>query len=109
MEAARTLTSEAEVLAQGTDALRIVSFGYGFYALGMVVVQAFNGAGDTRTPTLINLFCYFAFQIPLALSLAHWAGLGARGAFIAVPVAESLMTVVAVLLFRRGRWQAARV
>lgn len=102
-------TGDPAVLAVGAACLRTISYGYGFYALGMVLVQAFNGAGDTLTPTLINLGCYWAFQIPLAYGLAGHAGLGPRGVFVAILVAESVMTVVAALLFRRGGWQRQRV
>jgi Na+-driven multidrug efflux pump len=75
----------------------------------MVMVQAFNGAGDTFTPTLINLGCYWLFQIPLAYALAIHFGMGARGVFIAFPVAESLLTIVAIIYFRRGRWKEQKV
>jgi Na+-driven multidrug efflux pump len=75
----------------------------------MVMVQAFNGAGDTATPTAINFFCYWCFQIPLAWVLAQQVGLGARGVFAAITVAESLLTVVAVLAFRHGRWRTRTI
>jgi Na+-driven multidrug efflux pump len=102
-------TSDPEVLALGATCLRVVSYGYAFYAWGMVMVQAFNGAGDTATPTWINLGCYWLFQIPLALFLARAAGLGPLGVFLAITIAESLVAVVAVLLFRRGRWKVQAV
>jgi putative MATE family efflux protein len=102
-------TSDPEVLAFGVDCLRVVSLGFPFYALGMVVVQALNGAGDTATPTAINLGAYWLFQLPLALVLAHAARLGALGVFLAVPIAETVMTVAAVVAFRRGRWRRTRV
>lgn len=92
--------------AIGVDALRTLSYGYVFYAWGMVVVQAFNGAGDTLTPTWINLFCFWTFQIPLAWTLAHPAGLGPSGVFWAVCVSECVLALVAVLWFRRGAWKA---
>ncbi len=98
-------TSDPEVLALGAQCLRVVSYGYAFYAWGMVMVQAFNGAGDTRTPTWINLFCYWLFQIPLALGLARGLAFGPLGVFLAITIAESLMAVVAILAFRRGRWK----
>ena len=85
--------------------LRVVSYGYAFYAWGMVLVQAFNGAGDTRTPTFINLGCYWCFQIPLALTLARGLGYGPLGVFLAITVAESLLAVVGLLVFRRGGWK----
>lgn len=102
-------TTDVAVLAAGADGLRIISYGYGFYALGMVLVQAFNGAGDTMTPTMVNLGCYWLFQIPFAYWLAVSVGLGPRGAFIAILVAEALMTVVAVFLFQRGSWRTREV
>jgi putative MATE family efflux protein len=98
-------SADAEVLAAGADCLRIISYGYGFYALGMVLIQAFNGAGDTMTPTYVNLGCYWLLQLPLAYGLAVGAGLGPRGVFIAVLVAESVMTVAAAILFLRGSWR----
>jgi putative MATE family efflux protein len=102
-------TSDEETLRLGAQCLRWVAYGYGFYGLGMVIVQAFNGAGDTATPTWINLGCYWFFQIPLAYVLAYRLDLGALGAFIAIPVAESVVTVVSVLVFRRGRWKTVKV
>jgi putative MATE family efflux protein len=78
-------TSDPEVLLVASECLRIVSLGNICYAWGMVLVQAFNGAGDTRTPSLINFFCYWCFQIPLAYSLSRLAGWGPRGVFMAIP------------------------
>jgi Na+-driven multidrug efflux pump len=75
----------------------------------MVLTQAFNGAGDTWTPTLINLFCFWLFEIPLAWLLAKPVGLGPTGVFVAVLVGFSTMAVVSVVLFRRGRWKRVRV
>jgi putative MATE family efflux protein len=102
-------SADRAVMAAGADCLRIISYGYGFYALGMVLVQAFNGAGDTMTPTWINLGCYWMLQIPLAQALAVGAALGPRGVFLAILIAESVMTTVAVLLFRRGSWRRRTV
>jgi putative MATE family efflux protein len=101
----RLFTQEEEVIHYGVSCLRWVSYGYGFYAWGMVMVQAFNGAGDTYTPTIINFFCYWLFQLPIAYALAHGTGLGPTGVFIAITVAESLIAVVGILVFRRGRWK----
>jgi putative MATE family efflux protein len=97
------------VVAYGTKALRIVSAGFLFYAYGMVVGQAFNGAGDTRTPTLINLGCYWLGEIPLAWLLAKPLGMGPTGVFVSVLVGFSSMAVVAVAVFRRGRWKGVQV
>jgi putative MATE family efflux protein len=102
-------TSDPEVLAIGAQCLRVVSYGYAAYAWGMVLVQAFNGAGDTTTPTWINFFCYWLFQIPLALALARGLGLGPLGVFMAITIAESVIAVVGIALFRRGRWKLQAV
>nr|XP_061804814.1 probable multidrug resistance protein NorM [Nerophis lumbriciformis] len=98
-------TDDPEVLRYGTQCLRWVSFGYLFYAYGMVMPQAFNGAGDTVTPTYINLLCFWLVQIPLAYFLALRWGFGPLGVFAAIPIAEALMAVVAILAFRRGKWK----
>jgi len=102
-------TTDPAVVPYGVAALRFISYGYVFYAYGMVVVQSFNGAGDTNTPTLINLACYWLIQIPLAYSLAIPLGFGAKGVFAAITIAESLLAVVAILAFRRGTWKTREV
>ncbi|HZH29853.1 MAG TPA: MATE family efflux transporter [Pyrinomonadaceae bacterium] len=102
-------TTDASIVAYGVTSLRIISYGFIFYGYGMVMVQAFNGAGDTFTPTVINLFCYWLFQIPLAYALAIHFGLGANGVFMAIPIAETLLTILAIIYFRRGRWKAMKV
>jgi len=101
--------TDPEVLSYGTSCLRIVSYGYVFYAYGMVMVQAFNGAGDTATPTLINLFCYWLWQIPMAYGLARFAGLGPKGVFIAIAISESTLAVVSMIVFRRGKWKQQKI
>jgi putative MATE family efflux protein len=98
-------TTDPEVVPYGVSCLRLISYGYIFYAYGMVMVQAFNGAGDTTTPTVINLCCYWLFQIPLAYSLALPMKLEAQGVFLAITISESVLAVVGVLAFRRGKWK----
>jgi len=105
----RLFSTETMVVAAGISCLRWVSFGYPFYAWGMVMEQAFNGAGDTYTPTLINLFCYWLFQLPMAWALAHSFGFGATGAFMAIMIAETALAVVAIIVFRRGKWKERTV
>jgi putative MATE family efflux protein len=93
------------VVPVGADCLRFLSYGNLCYAYGMVIVQAFNGAGDTYTPTWINLFCYWLFQIPLSYSLAIPLGMGPQGVFTAILVSESAVAITGVIIFRRGRWK----
>jgi putative MATE family efflux protein len=102
-------TNEPAVLTYGTDALRFISAGYVFYAYGMVMVASFNGAGDTTTPTLINIFCYWLLQIPLAYAMARPFGMGARGVFLAITIAESILAVVGILVFRLGSWKNRKI
>jgi putative MATE family efflux protein len=102
-------TSDPEVLRYGVSCLRICSYGYPAYAWGMVMVQAFNGAGDTWTPTWINLGCYWLFQIPFAWALALPLGLGTTGVFVGIAAAESMLAVAGMLAFRRGRWKARQI
>ncbi len=105
----RLFTTDPEVVSYGVGCLRFISYGYVFYAWGMVIVQAFNGAGDTWTPTVINFACQWVFQIPLAWFLAFPAGMGATGVFVAITIAESLLAVVGLWLFRRGRWKVQKI
>ena len=102
-------TSDPEVAAHGIHCLRIVAAGFLFYGFGMVLTQAFNGAGDTRTPTLIHLVCLWLWEIPLAWALAHPLGMGPTGVFTAIAVAFSTLAVVSGAVFRRGRWKEVRV
>lgn len=105
----RIFTSEEAVIAVGKDALRLISYGYLLYAYGLVLVQAFNGAGDTVTPTVINIFCYWLFEIPLANYLATTAGMGPQGVFTAVTATESLIAICGMIAFKMGRWKKAKV
>jgi MATE family, multidrug efflux pump len=102
-------TADPAVHPVAVACLRTVSAGFVFYAYGMVLTQSFNGAGDTRTPTLINLGCFWLLELPLAWVLAHRTGLGSTGAFVAITVAFSSLAVVSALLFRRGHWKERRV
>lgn len=105
----RIFSQDTAVIASGTECLRIVAFGYVFYGYGMVVIQSFNGAGDSRTPTILNFFTYWVFQIPLAYVLSMKAGFGESGAFWAIAIAESAAAVVAILIFRRGTWKTVKI
>jgi len=102
-------SAEPDVLRWGTSCLQILSIGFPMYAVGMVVVQALNGAGDTTTPAILNFICFWLLQIPLAFWLATESSLGPNGAFIAIVVAESLLTILAALVFRKGTWKLQTV
>ncbi len=98
-------TNEKEVIAYGARALQIIGAGYIFYGIGMVMTQALNGAGDTRTPTVINFVCFWLFQVPFAYFLAEGLNLKSTGAFIAIPVAETLIALTAWYYFKKGKWK----
>ena len=105
----RCFTSDPAVINFGVDCLRIICYGNLAYAYGMVMVQSFNGAGDTFTPTVVNLFGYWLFQIPVAYLLASRTSLGPQGVFYAIPLAETAIAIVGVALFRQGRWKKKRI
>ncbi len=102
-------SSEPEVVKYGALALRYICFGYIFFAYGMVIGQAFNGAGDTRTPTIINFFCFWMFEVPLAYFLAITLGFGPQGIFSAIAIAVVLLAVVCIVVFKKGRWKTINV
>jgi putative MATE family efflux protein len=98
-------TVEPDVLRIGTSCLQILAIGFPAYAVGMVIVQAMNGAGDTETPAILNALCFWLLQIPLAYMLATRTELLSNGAFVAITISETLLTILAVIVFRRGRWK----
>ncbi|HTJ49100.1 MAG TPA: MATE family efflux transporter [Cyclobacteriaceae bacterium] len=102
-------TTDVEVRELGVRCLQIVSIGYIFYAYGMVINQSFNGAGDTRTPTLLSLFGFWAVQIPLAYLLAKPLDFGPSGVYIAIVFAETLMAIIGITIFRRGKWKLTKI
>ena len=101
--------SNPEVVVNGALCLQVVAAGYLFYAYGMVISQAFNGAGDTRTPTKINFIAFWIFQLPFAYLAAITFDLGALGVFLAITLAEVMLSVIAILWFRRGHWKKVQV
>jgi len=105
----RIFTTEEAVIAYGAEALQIIGCGYIFYGIGMVMTQSLNGAGDTRTPTIINFIGFWLFQIPLAYILAKGFDLKSTGAFIAIPVAETCIALIAWYYFKKGKWKTIKV
>ncbi|HEY2807007.1 MAG TPA: MATE family efflux transporter, partial [Gemmatimonadales bacterium] len=100
---------DPEITPWGVHCLRYVSAGFVFFAYGMVVSNAFNGAGDTWTPTWLNFFCFWVWELPLAWGLARTLGMGPDGVFIAIAVAFSTMAIASAVLFKRGNWKAKAV
>lgn len=102
-------TNDPAVLQSGMQCLKIVSLGYVFYAYGMVIIQSFNGAGDTLTPTVLNVFGFWLFQIPFAYLMAIVLDFKTTGAYIAIVSAESAMAIAAIIIFRRGKWKNVKI
>lgn len=102
-------TSDTAIVLHAAQCLQLVSIGYIFYAYGMVLSQSFNGAGDTRTPTLINLVGFWGLQIPMAWVLAVNYNMGPAGVFWAIATAESCIAVAAIVIFRKGWWKRVKV
>ena len=105
----RLFIHDPVVLRAGIECLRIVSIGFIAYGFGMVLVNSFNGAGDTTTPLKINIFAFWLIEIPLAWILAIKSGMNEEGVFVAIVIAESIMTITAYLVFRRGKWKLKEV
>ncbi len=102
-------STNVQVVQTGKTALRALCLGYGFYAYGMVVAQSFNGAGDTKTPTVLNLICFWAIEIPVAYVLAIALNFGPIGVFVSVPIAESVLALLGIWRFRMGSWKVVKV
>jgi putative MATE family efflux protein len=102
-------TNDSLVIDYATQCLEWVAYGYAFYAIGMSLVQAFNGAGDTMTPTVINFICYWLMQIPIAYWLAISLNMGPKGVFIAIPLASLFIALLSLIMFRKGRWKTQNV
>ncbi|MBV8585118.1 MAG: MATE family efflux transporter [Verrucomicrobia bacterium] len=105
----RGFTSDSQTLAYGAQALWVIGLGFPFYAAGMCLTSAFNGAGDIWSPTWLNLGCLWLFQLPLAWLLADGFGAGATGVFVAIPIAFSSLAVASAVVFRRGQWKLQQV
>jgi putative MATE family efflux protein len=103
------MNKDATVDSFAVQALQIISLGYIFYGIGMVVTNAFNGAGDTKTPTWINIFGFWLFQIPLAYLLAITLKMGPKGIFIAIVTTETCITIAGIILFRKGKWKLVKI
>jgi Na+-driven multidrug efflux pump len=102
-------SADAVVSGFAADCLRIIGYGNLTYAFGMVMVQAFNGAGDTITPTMINIVSFWLCEIPLGWFLANRTSLRVDGVFASIPVANTVMTVISLFVFARGRWKLRRI
>lgn len=98
-----------DVVKYGSMCLRVIALGYVFYGYGMVVIQSFNGAGDTKTPTLINFICFWMFQLPFAYMVGINLDLGPIGVFSSITMAEILIAVIGIIWFRKGNWKTVKV
>ncbi len=105
----RLFINDHDVIHIGSQALRYISYGFTAYALGMVLIQSFNGAGDTYTPMYINVICFWLTEIPLAWFLAIHQGMGEKGVFLSVLISETFMTLLSLFLFSRGKWKLKMV
>jgi MATE family, multidrug efflux pump len=102
-------TEEVEVIENGSLCLRVIAAGYLFYGYGMVIINAFNGAGDTKTPTYINFVCFWLFQLPFAYFLAITLNYGPVGVFVSITLAEVLIAIIGIIWFKKGKWKLVEV
>lgn len=100
---------EPKSLAIGTECLHITAFGYLFFSYGMVISQSFNGAGDTKTPTILNLICFWLMQIPLAWMMAKGFKMGPKGVYYAIGISETMLAIICIIIFKKGRWKLVKL
>jgi putative MATE family efflux protein len=100
---------EAISLSYGIECLHIIALGYLFFSYGMIISQSFNGAGDTKTPTILNFVCFWLLQIPLAWFMAKWLQMGPKGVYFAIGISEGLLAIICIVIFKRGRWKLVKV
>lgn len=105
----RFFTSNPISIQEGKHCLNILSIGYMFFAYGMVLTQSFNGAGDTKTPTYINIVVFWLLQIPIAFLLAKYLKMNTTGVYIAIGVSESILALISIVIFKRGKWKLIKV
>ena len=105
----RIFSQEPEVIKYGSMGLRYICAGYVFFAYGMVIGQAFNGAGDTKTPTILNIICYWIIELPLAYFLGIYFEIGPAGIYLAIAISVVLLAILSILVFRQGKWKTVRV
>ena len=105
----RFITHEPLVIKTAVLALRVITLGYIFYGIGMVMMNAFNGAGDSRTPTIINFFWFWIFQIPVAYFVAIKLNWGEMGIYLSIVVTETLVTLTSMYLFKKGKWKLVKI
>lgn len=103
------INDEVQVVATGTLALQIISLGYVFYGIGMTLMNAFNGAGDSKTQTLINLFWYWVFQVPIAYFVAIHLQWHSIGVFLAILITEILIAITSIIIFKKGKWKTVKI
>jgi putative MATE family efflux protein len=102
-------TDNIKVIKSGVDCLRIVSYGFVVFGFGSILINSLNGAGDTKTPTIINIFCFWCLEIPLACFLAFYTGMNEKGVFYSIIISEAVMTLIALYVFRLGKWKYKEV
>jgi putative MATE family efflux protein len=105
----KLITHDEAIIPLAASSLRIIAYGFLLYGVGMVMIQAFNGSGDTRTPTYINFFCFWLFEIPLAWLLSNTFGMQQNGVYFSIVAAESAIAITAMILFHKGKWKYEKV
>ena len=105
----RIFSQDEVVVKNGVLALRVITAGYIFYAYEMVIGQSFNGAGDTITPTVLNFIAFWIIQIPLAYYISQWTNPGSLGVYLAIAISSSILAIMAIVIFRRGKWKLTAI